>query len=408
MSAQADPLAGLDEVAWEWLVHAYGSAKDVPPNLRALRSQDARVRRDALTGLNSSVTHQGSRYSASAPVARFVVELALTPDALDRENLLGFLCTLAVGLDDERLPAGVPVSEWRYGAACLEAERDSLAARAAERADHEMRPWPERELWIRNPFSGLTPSPDTVAAYDAVRDGLPRLVRFLASPRSVERARVAYLVGMFPESAAETVPLLVDRLDVEADEHALTSALVAHGLIAVPSETLDRVARFLDDERPLVRWGAATALARASATGSEPPSRPTIGTLVESTVLEDVPDLRIHDGWIGSCAAKSLASIRRWLTTDDIRDLADRLPLTSSSFNCDQLLDTVLSAAFPVTGPGATARLDHLTPVQRHVLHAVLPIWELNDSWLSEVPRVLARHGLTGTRTEIEAALATR
>ena len=407
MSAQVDPLARLDEVEWEWLVHAYGSAKDVPPNLRALRTQDARGRRDARTRLNSSVTHQGGRYSASAPVARFVVELALLPDALDRESLLEFLCTLAVGLDDDRLPAGVPISEWRHGASRLEAERESLVAHAAEWADRTMKSEPERELWLRNPFSGLTPSPDMVAAYDAVRNELHRLVRFLASRRSVERARVAYLIGMFPESASETVPLLADRLDVEADEHALTSTLIAHGLIAVPSETLDRAARFVDDERPLVRWGAATALARASASSFEPPSRQTIGILVESTALEDVPDLRIHDGWIGSYAAKSLASIRHWLTTDDIRDLSDQLPLATSSYNCDQLLDTALSAAFPGTGPEATVRLDDLTPVQQHVLRAILPIWAANDSWLSTVPGALARHGLRGSRSEIESALAT-
>lgn len=407
MAAQVDPLVDLDEVEWEWLVHAYGSAKDVPHNLRALRSPDTRVRHDALMSLSSSVTHQGNRYSASAPVARFVVELALAPDALDRERLLEFLCTLAVGIDDDRLPAGVPISEWRHGAASLEAERESLVAHAAERADREMKRGPERELWLRNPFSGLTPSPDTVAAYDAVRDELPRLVRFLASSRSVERARVAYLVGMFPESASQTVPLLADRLDVEADEHALTSTLIAHGLIASPSETLDRVAQFVDDERPLVRWGTATALARAAATpDSEPPSRQTIRTLIESTVHVDVPDLRIHDGWIGSYAAKSLASIRHWLTTDDIKELADRLPLATFSFNRDQLLDTILSTAFPGTVPETNAGLDDLTPVQQHVLHAVLPIWESNDSWLSAVPGALARHGLTYGRTEIKAALA--
>ena len=406
MSAQVDPLAGLDEVEWERLVHAYGSARDVPPKLRALRSRDARVRHDALMSLSNSVTHQGGRYSASAPVAGFVVELVLAPDALDRERLLEFLCALAVGIDDDRLPAGVPISEWRDGAASLEAERESLVVHAAKWADREMKRGPERELWLRNPFSGLTPSPDTVAAYDAVRDELPRLVRFLASRRSVERTRVAYLVGMFPESATQTVPLLVDRLDVEADEHALTSTLIAHGLIASPSETLDRVARFLDDERPLVCWGAATALARASATSSEPPSRQTIRTLIESTVHVDVPELRIHDGWIGSYAAKSLASIGHWLTTDDIKELADRLPLATSSFNRDQLLDTVLSAAFPGTDPETNVSLDDLTPVQQHVLHAVLPIWESNDSWLSAVPGALARHGLKGSRNEIEAALA--
>ncbi|GAB4084005.1 hypothetical protein GCM10028784_06350 [Myceligenerans cantabricum] len=405
MVAQVDPLAGLDEVEWERLVHAYGAAKDVPANLRALRSRDPRVRHGALVHLSASVTHQGSRYSVSAPVARFVVKLVLAPDALDREGLLEFLCALAVGIDDERLPAGVPIAEWRDEAAQVEAEREALIAGAAEWADSEMNHGPERELWLRNPFSGLATSPDTVAAYDAVRDELPRLVQFLGSHRSVERARVAYLTGMFPESAARTVPLLADRLDVETDEHALTATLIAHGLIASPSATLDRVARFLDDQPPLVRWGAATALARASATASRPPGRRVIRILIDSTVHQDVPDLRIHDGWIGSCAAKSLTSIRHWLTAADVEDLADRLPLAASSFNRGHLLDTILSAAFPGAGPAADVRLDGLTPVQQHALRAVLPVWESDDSWMSTIPGTLARHGLICSRSEIEAAL---
>ncbi|RPF22530.1 hypothetical protein [Myceligenerans xiligouense] len=407
MVTEVDPLAGLDDVEWEWLVHAYGAAKDVPAGLRALRSPDEQVRHDALVNLGSSVTHQGSRYSASAPVARFIVEVVLAPDALDRERLLEFLCALAVGIDDDRLPAGVPIAEWRDEAAQVEAEREVLVAHAAQWADSEMKRGRERELWLRNPFSGLAASPDTVAAYDAVRDALPRLVRLLGSNRSVERACVAYLIGMFPESAARTVPLLADRFDVEADEHALTATLIAHGLIASPAATHERVARFLDDERPLVRWGAATALARASATASRPPGRRVIRILIDSTVHQDVPDLRIHDGWIGSYAAKSLASIRHWLTAADVEDLANLLPLSASSFNRDQLLDTILSAAFPGAGRAANVRLDGLTPVQQHALRAVLPVWESDDSWMSTIPDALARHGLICSRTEIEAALTT-
>ncbi|MBL0884957.1 hypothetical protein [Myceligenerans indicum] len=407
MVAQVDPLAGLNEVEWEWLVHAYGAAKDVPANLRALRSRDAQVRHAALIHLGSSVTHQGSRYSASAPVARFVAELVLAPETLDRERLLDFLCALAVGIDNDRLPTGVPIAEWRDEAAQVEAEREALIAGATEWADSEMKRGRERELWLRNPFSGLATSPDTIAAYDAARDALPRLGRLLGSHRSVERARVAYLIGMFPESAARTVPLIAERLDVETDEHALTAVLIAHGLLAGPSATLARAARFLDDQRPLVRWGAATALARASAADSRSPGRPTIDILIESTVHPDVPDLRIHDGWIGSYAAKSLASIRHWLTAADIRNLADRLPLTASSFNRDHLLDAILSSAFPGADHAANITLDRLKPVQQHVLGAVLPIWKSDDSWMSTIPGALARHGLTCSRSEIEAALTT-
>ncbi|MEV1147390.1 hypothetical protein [Micromonospora sp. NPDC049799] len=38
MDQLTDPLAGLDDLPWESLHHAYGPAVDVPDQLRALRS----------------------------------------------------------------------------------------------------------------------------------------------------------------------------------------------------------------------------------------------------------------------------------------------------------------------------------------------------------------------------------
>ena len=65
-------LAGLDEIDWSALTHAYGGAGDVPEQLRALADPDPARREWAVEKLFSNIFHQGTRYPASAPaVARW-------------------------------------------------------------------------------------------------------------------------------------------------------------------------------------------------------------------------------------------------------------------------------------------------------------------------------------------------
>src|SRR5262245_26322947 len=55
-----DVLAGLDEIHWAGLEHAYGSAEDVPGLLRALRSASPEERERAAYELYGNIFHQGS------------------------------------------------------------------------------------------------------------------------------------------------------------------------------------------------------------------------------------------------------------------------------------------------------------------------------------------------------------
>jgi hypothetical protein len=59
-------LHGLDDIAWGDLSHAYGSAQDVPVLIRSLADPSCEWI-DALDVLFSSVLHQGTCYSATAP-----------------------------------------------------------------------------------------------------------------------------------------------------------------------------------------------------------------------------------------------------------------------------------------------------------------------------------------------------
>lgn len=72
-------LEGLGDVNWSSLEHAYGPATDVPDNLKALVSGNARAARAALQELGGSLLHRGSIYEATTAVVPFLAEIALEP-----------------------------------------------------------------------------------------------------------------------------------------------------------------------------------------------------------------------------------------------------------------------------------------------------------------------------------------
>ncbi len=71
-----DVLAGLDEIGWAGLSHAYGPAGDVPGLLRALAAGSPADREHALHALYGTIFHQGSRHEATAPAVPFLAGLA--------------------------------------------------------------------------------------------------------------------------------------------------------------------------------------------------------------------------------------------------------------------------------------------------------------------------------------------
>ncbi|HTM19538.1 MAG TPA: hypothetical protein VL172_03490, partial [Kofleriaceae bacterium] len=87
---------GIDDIDWDELEHAYGSAGDIPGFLRDLASGDADKRGNARYWLGANIVHQGSLYSASAPAVPFLVRLAGEPAVAEREHIVRLLADLAV------------------------------------------------------------------------------------------------------------------------------------------------------------------------------------------------------------------------------------------------------------------------------------------------------------------------
>ncbi|MFD8423524.1 hypothetical protein [Streptomyces sp. NPDC059466] len=127
-------LTGLDEVDWSNLNHAYGTAADVPGQLRALCGIDEQARQQAVSDLFNHLAHQGSRCQAAPYAVPFLSRIALAGPGPAREHALELLSGLAVDRDEEReIIGGADIAAWR--------------AEAAENAPEELLPctngiWP--------------------------------------------------------------------------------------------------------------------------------------------------------------------------------------------------------------------------------------------------------------------------
>ena len=86
----------LDNVPWSTLTHAYGSAVDVPDQIRALLHEDAKVRTSVLFGFTCNIYHQGTIYPATVAAVPFFIEMLRYEGVEDRDQILELLAYLAV------------------------------------------------------------------------------------------------------------------------------------------------------------------------------------------------------------------------------------------------------------------------------------------------------------------------
>ncbi|WP_328492837.1 HEAT repeat domain-containing protein [Streptomyces sp. NBC_00414] len=267
------PADGLDDVDWAGLSHAYGSAEDVPGQIRALCGEDEAARKKAFGSLFSNIFHQGSRYRASPAAVPFLARIAVAGPPAAREETMWLLTRLAVDWHDEyRLTTGIDTAAWR--AAASEGSPEKMLLWYDEQLAAETDEQQRRQLLDVRDRVAAGDSPDArwtaLCSYDAVLAELPGLLALLDDGDPRLRTRIAYLSAWFPEASAVTLPRLLALVEREDDPVAAATALVAVGLVGTSAQVAD-LAPHLDSGDRLVRWAAATALARiacASPAGS--------------------------------------------------------------------------------------------------------------------------------------------
>ncbi|WP_050778006.1 hypothetical protein [Micromonospora sp. ATCC 39149] len=253
MARPTDPLAGLDQVPWESLHHAYGPAVDVPGQLRALRSAEVPSRRRALSELAGNVHHQGTRWGASCHVVPFLVALADDPGTPDRAAVVRLLRAVILG---DRRDDALPFDPRRAFAAA-EAITDGQAAlveghlAAGDLCEHDEAASLADDVAVRW----------AADAFHAGARHTDRYVRWLTEPDPQLAGYAAELLAWFAPDEAALAGLVVVPAD-GAHAAARASANLTLGHWPAGSERIDtRLGELLSANTAVVRVTAAVGLA---------------------------------------------------------------------------------------------------------------------------------------------------
>lgn len=87
-------LAGIDQIDWHALRHAYGAADDVPIHLKLLLSDDSDVENSAWAFLYETVLHQGSVYPATIVMVAFLIRMLEQGEPPSRHEILRYILSM--------------------------------------------------------------------------------------------------------------------------------------------------------------------------------------------------------------------------------------------------------------------------------------------------------------------------
>ncbi|MFG2004391.1 HEAT repeat domain-containing protein [Spirillospora sp. NPDC048911] len=395
-----DPLAGLDDIDWARLRHAYGSAADVPGQLRGLRGSPAERER-ALGDLYGNIFHQGSRYEATAPAVPFLLALLADPATPDRGDLTYLLVGIAIGFDESFLPAGVDIAGWRAevdrmrAADPAEEERklDAWVAEAADEAERRSREWRRSLMDFRD---NLMFAEAELAAYDAVRAGTSVFRELLVQDDPGLRASGAYLLAWFPEEAATSIPALRSLLAAETVAPIAANALVALGLLA-DHEAAPLLREQLAGEDPLLRWAAAIALARIGSTDQDVIGE--LATAAASPPEQGTLQVAYCEGDLRGYAARTLAAMID-PPSGTLSHVLDGLARTSEIAAFPMTAAALQMAFGPAQSPAARApSFAELTKAQRQTVQVLADLDTKTWQWVNFI-EIIEAWGLPRDRDE--------
>jgi hypothetical protein len=374
-------LAGLDEIGWAELGHAYGPAGDVPGLIRALVSAEPDEREHALHALYGNIFHQGSRFEASAYAVPFLARLAADPQVPGRDEIVTMLVALAIGYDESYLPAGVDVAGWRAQVERMRTadpaqtlrQLDAWVEGARSEGERRRREF-RRDLY--DPGEELRAAQAELGAYDAVRAEVAGLTGLLEDGDPQVRAAACYLAGWFPQEAADSVTRLRALLSRESVPGVSANAIISAGLLG-DTGLEPRLRECLSGPEPLLRWASAIALARlgladpdvlgALGAASEDPPRPGPG-----------PSVHFLDGNLRGYAAQALAALGSHLPADVLDGILHGLA-RSEQIAAFPLTAAALRLAFPAGAPDPLPPFSELAELQQRVVRTLAELGP--DTW---------------------------
>lgn len=261
----------LEQTDWASLKHAYGSAADVPDQIRCLTSDDKETRDKALWHLYGNIFHQGTRYQASPYAVPCLYALLSDPSTPARHDIVELLVAIAIGYTEYYIPDGFPVEDFR------------------RKMDDHMRNLTDEEREDAEEF-GVGPQVE-LDCYDAVARQLPLLVELTKSELPELRRAAIYALAWFPEFKAQSITAIYEVLDTHSQVLDIVHCLLALALISKNGGTsVETLASFLKHSSIAVRGAAAIAAAQNIQQAE------IIDLLLQTTISADAVENDFKDG----------------------------------------------------------------------------------------------------------------
>ena len=395
-------LAGLDQINWARLQHAYGPAVDVPDLLRALvdpekatpkikaaaRKHKRGISAEAAEVLWSNIFHQGTVWQASAKTVPFFVEILRDgPDVIElRRFVVTYLHHLAMGYPEDAFPAPIDPSTYFAYADGLRDE-----GRAAELADYSVQ---ERARASEKDLIDRLPCLWARDCYLAVEERLADIIPFVDSSDEELALETLALIASFPRHAEATLPRV--RAVIAASKGLRKGvAMVVLGQLARSTARGEVEAAALSVDRVVAVLGACASVIAAADQVSEDAIR------VLTAPLSDLADIdigvtRTLSVLVGRCIARLpethiLRSVEALAKQHVGADPTTGLSLTSS----------ILMLVFP--GDRAPNSPKELTQRQRRALEAIRDhgAWTIGERTFGNYSMLLREYGLPNDRQRL-------
>lgn len=243
-------LEKLDTIPWSELQHAYGSAADVPNNIRGLASSDKEIRKKALWTLYGNIFHQGTRYNATPYAIPFLFELIENQNIEERHKLIYYVVHLALGYENSYLLEGINPRQ-------IKAELKDAHENMSEQEIQNSEDYGYSYLALLD-------------CYSFVEVQIPILQKIIEKTpkndnnedRKLINAAI-YALSWFAEKGQESIELIKNQITVLKHETDIATCILAINLLSKntePKVDISFLEYYLDSQSLLLQTSAAISL----------------------------------------------------------------------------------------------------------------------------------------------------
>lgn len=377
-------LEQIENIDWANLKHAYGSAADVPNDIRNLTSLDDKIRDKALYNLYGNIFHQGTRYEATPHAIPFLYELIENETVKDKHKIISLLINLALGYEEEYLPEGINPEKFR----------NELMESEANMTDEQ------KENCEKYGYSAVA----LINCYDFVKEGIPILLKCIKSDEEKIRTAALYATSWFPEEVENSIPKIIEVLGQIAGEIEIANAVLAIGLLnkqSIKNIDLSPIKYYLKSDSELVRICSAIALAKS------PIDEKILETLIEGIKsgenLNQIEGMLFNEGRISGYASTTLSKYGK----NEKEKIIPVLCQVLESVNSYQALDITYAIMSIIndkrTTPIKDEKLEDLNPLEIKVLNSIYEHggWTLGTGGFINYLELLRSAGIPDSKEEL-------